>query len=560
MRHQLEWLWCESHSGLLIAGLCGAVVFAVLGGLQVANAADWPCYRGPNKDGHTTDTIGKWPPTELWRTQIGKGYSQVVVSEGRVYTMGWSNNQDHVYCFSESSSGTNPPTLWKASYANSNGEGTYPGTRSTPTVDGNEVYTFSADGYLKCFNKTNGSPNWSVTINKAAPMYAFAGSPLIEGDSVIVNAGGAGTAIDKSGAHTNWTSSGSSGYASPFAVTIGTQRTVVIYAGNFVTGLNPVNGNTNWYYPMGIAGLVDPIVYGNLIWISKSGPYGMAGGSVAMNLGSGLLTSTAWTDPKGGNTGINDAIYDNGYIYCMASADKGGLVCMDAATGDRMWASTNSHVNIETNSSVFMAGNQLVVLNEDKGVLYVVEATPSSYTEVHRFTNTLSGVYWTCPTLANGKLYVRTQNGNMICYDVGSQPPPSGTNIPPAEWIEQYYPGTDSNDYPVVASSDTDGDGMTAWQEYVAGTVPTNSSSCLRAGIVTSNGNVLVSWPTLSATGAGYSGLTRYYDLESRLGLLGGAWQGVGGVVNISGNNSTVIYTNATPSSAGFYRIKTWLQ
>ena len=84
---------------------------------SLAMGADWPCYRGPNKNGITSERIAMWPPKERWRANVGQGFSGVTVSGGRVYTMGWASSQDSVYCFSESSAGTSPAPLWKQSYA-----------------------------------------------------------------------------------------------------------------------------------------------------------------------------------------------------------------------------------------------------------------------------------------------------------------------------------------------------------------------------------------------------------------------------------------------------------
>ena len=170
-------------------------IWAVVAGAfflsAVAGAANWPQWRGLNRDGHTTESVGKWPPTELWRkTSVGVGYSTVSVSNGRVYTMGWANNQDTVYCF-DADTGTE---IWSTSYACAKG-GSYPGPLSTPTVTGGKVYTFSRKGHLYCFDAVTGNVEWNVTVSTGEPNWGISGSPLVEGNLVIVNIGGAGTAV-----------------------------------------------------------------------------------------------------------------------------------------------------------------------------------------------------------------------------------------------------------------------------------------------------------------------------------------------------------------------------
>jgi hypothetical protein len=399
----------------------------------------------------------------------------------------------------------------------------------------------------------------------------------VESNNVIVNAGGDCIAIDKSTSLTNWSSTGSAGYCSPYAVTVGGQRTVVFHSGSKVAGVNPADGSELWYFtyinPTWPGGLVSPIIYNNQIWASEANGMGQAGFKI-MNLGSGQLTAGAWTNTTC-SSGANSSVLKDGYIYGLVRRGAfTGLGCVEFSTGNIMWISTNAaSTRFGLLSGIVVAGDQVVIMtgtdnNYDgsgttigNGYLIVASATPSGYNELYRTNLFSSGSTWTSPTVSNGKLYVRNVGGTLICYDVGTTPAPGGTNVPPAEWILHYYPGTDSNQYAAVAASDTDHDGGTAWQEYVSGTDPTSSGNCLRVGIVMSDiGKILVSLPTLPATGIGYSNVTRYYNLETVTGLLNGVWQGVSGVMNITGNNSTVIYTNATPSSAGFYRIKTWLQ
>ena len=67
------------------------VALGVLLTTEIVMAGDWPCYRGANKDGITSDAIEQWPPVELWRASVGQGYSQVTVSNGRVYAACWAS-------------------------------------------------------------------------------------------------------------------------------------------------------------------------------------------------------------------------------------------------------------------------------------------------------------------------------------------------------------------------------------------------------------------------------------------------------------------------------------
>jgi hypothetical protein len=537
-----------------------ATLTVAIFGAEASGGMDWPCFRGPNKDGRTTESVSTWPPTQVWSTFVGQGYSEVVVSGGRVYTMGWSNGQDTVYCFDQSSAGPNPTLIWKASYACTQSPNPS-GTRATPTVDGNQVYTLSWDGRLICFNAATGSTNWIANVNVGQPGWGFASSPLVEGNSVIVNAGGSGIAINKANGQTNWSSAGTAAYASPFAVTIGTQRTVVVYGGVKVSGVDPANGSPLWFYPRPNAGLVDPLVFNNKVWISFSDSSSTMG-SVLVNIaGSGQLTSTVWTNLDVCNES-NPWLYYNGYLYGIGG---GGLMCINAATGARVWNSADSGAAYDGASGLVLANDKLIAVNDEWDPTYsfmmaeivVVPATPTAYSETYRTNGiiTLNSDYcWIAPTLSNGKLYLRTYQGTLMCLSVGNTTTAKGT---PFSWLNSHglAGNHDAMDY-----TDSDGDGALAWQEYVMGTDPTNFNSKLQLVVQRTASDTTVSFPSLTATGSDYVGKTRYYTLETDTNLIAPVWQGIVNYSNLVGNNSQVTYTNASPSPARYYRTKARLQ
>jgi hypothetical protein len=144
-----------------------------------------------------------------------------------------------------------------------------------------------------------------------------------------------------------------------------------------------------------------------------------------------------------------------------------------------------------------------------------------------------------------------------VCGSVQTSEGGESTNdIPPSAWIQQYFPGTPTNNYASLAASEAC-NGMTVWQSYVAGVNPTNANSCLRAAIAISNGNILVTYPTGPAA---YSNMSRYYEVDSLTNLLGGTWQPVPGATNVPGNNNAITYTNNNPNGRIYYRVKATLQ
>ncbi len=171
---------------------------------SAVHAADWYRWRGPDLNGISTETgwQTQWPaegPKQLWKAAVGVGFSSMSISQGRVYTMGNDGDAtDTVWCLDAA---TGAP-VWKHSYPCPLDPKYYEGgTSSTPTVDGDRVYTMSRKGDLFCLDAAKGKVLWSKNIpadlGSEVPTWGFAGSPLVEGDLLILDIGTAGLALNK---------------------------------------------------------------------------------------------------------------------------------------------------------------------------------------------------------------------------------------------------------------------------------------------------------------------------------------------------------------------------
>src|SRR5882724_6841976 len=89
----------------------GAVALLILVDLR---ASDWPRWRGPNRDGKSSEEI-KWPdggPRAVWKAAVGTGFSSISISHGRVYTMGNADEKDTIWCLDA----TTGKPVWQHSY------------------------------------------------------------------------------------------------------------------------------------------------------------------------------------------------------------------------------------------------------------------------------------------------------------------------------------------------------------------------------------------------------------------------------------------------------------
>ncbi len=134
----------------LLLGLAGLGLFA-LGGA----AADWPQWRGPNRDGISKETglLKQWPkggPKLLWHVKdIGFGYSTPAVVGDRIYLLSNRGLDNEFVQALHVKDGTQ---VWstKLGKVGPNEKVNYPGARSTPTVDGDVLYALGSDGDLAC--------------------------------------------------------------------------------------------------------------------------------------------------------------------------------------------------------------------------------------------------------------------------------------------------------------------------------------------------------------------------------------------------------------------------
>lgn len=392
---------------------------AIFSANQTAKASDWPMFRGPNHDGISNETDWKisWPesgPAKLWEAAVGTGFSTVSVADGRVFTLGNEDKQDTVYAFDAKTG----KTIWTHVYKSDIGSKFYEGgPGSTPTVDGDHVFTISKWGDLFCLNAANGNVVWKRQLEKEEglrlPDWGFNGSPLVHGDMLILNVGGGGMAVDKTSGKTIWRSNDEeAGYSTPLPFSLDGKQYVALSSGKSFLAAEASTGKKTWEiswptrYGVNAA---DPIVVGEQVWIGSG--YGKGNGLFNMD---GSQAKEVWT-----NTDLraqqNPPILIDGHLYGFDgdAGKKSPLKCVEFKTGKVVWEAEDIRYG-----AVAAAGNQLIVIS-DKGELMVAPATSKGFTPSAR-ANVLDGKCWTVPVISDGLIYLRNSRGRLICVDVRS--------------------------------------------------------------------------------------------------------------------------------------------
>ena len=401
-----------------------------------ANNSDWPQWRGPERNGISKERglLKQWPaggPKLIWQVDdIGDGYSTPAVVGARIYLMS-NRGMDNEYV--EALSTENGEVIWSTrvgNVGNPNQNPSYPKARSTPTVDGNLLYALGSDGDLACLEAGGGKIRWQKSLRKdfggQPGEWAYAESPLVDGDVVVVTPGGAEAtmvALNKKTGAVVWKSAvpggDPAGYASAIVVNGAGRKQYVQFLSKGLVGVDAKSGQFLWRYAevaKGPAQYFTPVASGEYVY---GGALGIGGGLVRLKAdGTGVAAEQVYFT-RGLPNGLGGAVLVGDHLYGTNIA-TGPLVAMEFTTGKIKWQS-------ESTGRVSLAyADGLLYLHSLNGDVALIEATPEAYREKGRFSppgqpRHKQAEYpeqaYCHPVIANGKLYIRDL-GTLWAYDI----------------------------------------------------------------------------------------------------------------------------------------------
>jgi outer membrane protein assembly factor BamB len=386
----------------------------------IASAADWPQWRGPNRDGKSAETglLASWPasgPRLVWKAQgLGEGYSSFAVVGSRLYTQGQQGEQQFVLALDVNTG----KQLWKTPSGRSFREERGNGPRGTPTIDGTRLYALAADGMLLCLEIGTGKRIWGYRIGEkfggSVPEWGYTESPLIEGDRIIVTPGGRGAsvvALNKATGDLLWKSQDdAAAYSSAVPFAAGGTRGLAILTASAAIGLDMKNGALLWRYPKvanRVANIATPIVYDGYVFVSTD--YGTGCALLKLTPAGGSVKATEVYFNKDMRNHYTTSVLVGEHVYGFSSAI---LTAMNFMTGKVAWRDRS----VGKGNCIY-ADERLYCLGE-AGAVGLIDPTPAGYKEVSRFEIPRgSNPTWTPPVIADGKLYLREQD-NLYCYNV----------------------------------------------------------------------------------------------------------------------------------------------
>jgi outer membrane protein assembly factor BamB len=401
---------------------------AALAALSVsALAADWPQFRGENRDAVSKETglLKEWPeggPKLLWKTpDLGENHATPSVAKGRIYGMGLRGSDEVVWAVDA----TTGKETWHSRIAGSTTlqgrQGGY-GPRCTPTVDGDRLYVIGVGGTIACLTAANGKVVWKKEFvgefGGDVPTWGYSESPLVEGNAVIGSPGGEGQAVvafnKMTGAvlwKANVPQNDRAHYSSAIAADVNGQRQIIQFLSGGVVGLDAKTGKFLWRYDSPAnrtANCSAPIFRDNHVFAASA--YSTGGGLAKLSSSGGNTKADEVYFTKRMQNHHGGMVLVGDYLYGF---DNNNLTCLDFKTGEVKWADRS----VGKGSVSYADGN--IYARSERGPVALVEATPNGYVEKGRFDQPerTGNPAWTYPVIANGKLYLLDQN-TLFCYDI----------------------------------------------------------------------------------------------------------------------------------------------
>jgi outer membrane protein assembly factor BamB len=419
--------------------LATALTTSLLLTATLCPAADWPQWRGPNRDGKSTETgtiqnLERTPPKLLWMVDgMGRGYASVAVVDGRLYTTGNGDRGQKVVC-RDAATGRE---IWSTTVTDEVPEHSYPGSRCTPTVDGDRVYVVTSNGSIVCLS-TDGDVVWQKSFRREwngrmMSGWGFSESPLVDGESVLCTPGGNGAMVVKLNKQTGeeeWRAAASdidgesgregAGYSSIVISNGGGVKQYVQLLGRGLVGIRASDGKVLWAYNRianRTANIPTPIPIGDYVFSSTG--YGTGACLLKLESVGGddvAADEVYFLDADTAQNHHGGMIQDGDYIYFGHAHGQGFPSCLEWKSGKVLWRGEERTRPRRGSAAITYVDGQILFRYQD-GTVALVAATPQAYRLNGRFRPEYQeDKSWSHPVVVNGLLYLREQD-KLMCYD-----------------------------------------------------------------------------------------------------------------------------------------------
>jgi outer membrane protein assembly factor BamB len=383
--------------------------------------ADWPQWRGPNRDGMIKNAAipASWPKAlkEEWKVTVGLGHASPVESNGKIYVFA-RQGEEEVLLSLDAATGKE---LWRSTaqpvayemHEAAKGHGK--GPKSTPIISNGVVYTLGISGILSAHDANTGKLKWrrefSKDYAKTSPLFGTSMSPLVDSGFVITHVGGhdkgALTAFDAQTGATKWSNTmDGPGYASPIVVTLAGVRQIVTFMQKDLVGVDFGTGKLLWKLPAKTQydeNINTVVSYKDMLIFSREGQ-----GLAAIRLtkpGAEIVPAQVWVT-KEAELYMNSPVLEGNVVYGMTARQKGQFFAVDADTGKIIWQSPG---RMGENAVVLNLGGKVILFLTNEAKLFVQAVDGKTYSPVAEYT-VASSPTWAHPLVLGRRILIKDEN------------------------------------------------------------------------------------------------------------------------------------------------------
>lgn len=382
-----------------------------------ATAADWPQWRGVNRDGKSTDAglLKEWPkegPKQLWKAaDVGIGYASPTIVGETIYIAGDVGDEQFLFALDKDGK-----QKWKVSHGPGWKGKRSPGAMGSVVHHDGMLYLLSGNGLLKAYDAKDGAVKWKADMAKdfggKVPGWGYSESPMIYKDNVIVTPGGNNciVALDRKTGKKVWASTGlkdEANYSSAIAVEFEKHPIIIQAVAGGLVGIDANDGKFLWRCKRAVNTACATPVYSDGYAFMATG-YGNGGACVKLSVKDGKVDATQVWETKEMECHHGGYVVHEGHIY---GNHLQGWSCLELATGKKKWFAKGVG-----KGSICFADGMLYTLGEN-GTMGLVKASPDGFESKGEFRVSGKGPSWAYPVVVNGRLFIRYDT-NLYCYDV----------------------------------------------------------------------------------------------------------------------------------------------
>jgi outer membrane protein assembly factor BamB len=395
-----------------------SVVVIVGSALQasVATAQDWPAFRGPGGEGHSSE-LGlpvEWSETKnvLWKTAVaGLGWSSPVVVGARVWLTSSVEDRDltlRALAFDVETGRevVNVEVFRLKRPRDINPKNSF--ASPTPVIDGDRVYVhFGADGTAAL--TTTGAIVWKTKFPYES-QHGAGGSPVIYRDLLIFSCDGHDAAfvvaLDKETGKVRWKTNrrqpADQAYTTPLVIRVGDRDQLVSVGAFRATAYDPLTGKEIWRvsYDDGFSNVPRPVYGHGLVFIATGFQQPTVIAVRPDGAGDVTRTHVAWTLRRGAPLTPSPLLVGD-ELYLLT--DAGIATCLDARTGTIHW---QMRLGGTYSASPVFADQRIYFLGEHGAAMAIMPGK-----EFRRVGNSmLDGAMLASMAVAQQSLFIRTNS------------------------------------------------------------------------------------------------------------------------------------------------------